>query len=116
MYLYIIKNFEAKGILYEQSKEKLLKLFIEYNQKNLGNNHKIKYPLNEFNLIWDEYSKIILNILDKNNNYNYILTKIFMKALFYNSNCAVNKLIEYFTVLFSYTRNHFLEENKLLLN
>ena len=47
-----------------------------------------------------------------NNNYNYTLTKIFVSALFFNSECDVNKLIEYFNILFSYTINYSLEEEK----
>ncbi len=111
----LFKNFESKGISFDESKEKLFKLFSEFNQKNkITKESKIKYPSDEFNTIVEGYSKIILDILERNNNYNYLMTKIFIKALFYNSFCDVNKLIEYFKVLFSYTKNYYLEEDKYL--
>jgi hypothetical protein len=34
--------------------------------------------------------------------------------LFYNSECDINKLIEYFNVLFSYTRNYSIDEEKYI--
>jgi len=113
----LFKNFEAQGISYEESKEKVIKLFQEFNQKNnLENilNENINYKSDKFNFIVEGYSKIILDVLNQNNNHNFLITKIFIKALFYNSEYDVNKLIEYFKVLFSYTRNHSLEEEKLV--
>ena len=55
-----------------------------------------------------------MDVLKCNNKYNYNITKIFISALFFNSECNVNKLIEYFNVLFSYTRNYKLEEEKFI--
>ena len=115
----LFKNFESCGISYEESKDKVIKLFLEFNKNNIENNNNknnedIDYKSDKFNLLADGYSKIILDILNRNNNYNYLLTKIFIKALYYNSEYDVNKLIEYFKVLFSYTRNHFLEEEKFI--
>ena len=113
----LFKNFEACGIAYEESKEKVIKLFSEFNQKNnLENikNENINYKSDKFNFIVEGYSKIILDVLNRNNKYNFLITKIFIKALFYNSEYDVNKFIEYFKVLFSYTRNHALEEEKLV--
>ena len=108
----LFKNFESKGISFEESKNKIINIFLEFNKnKNISN---IKYPSKEFNLIVDGYSKIIMEVLNCNNKYNFNLTKIFISALFFNSECNVNKLIEYFNVLFSYTRNYKLEEEKFI--
>ena len=55
--------------------------FIEFNNKNNVSN--IVYPSNEFDLIVEGYTKIIMEVLNcPNNNYNYNLTKIFVSALF----------------------------------
>ena len=75
----------------------------------------MNYKSKKFNLITEGYSKIILDVLNRNNQYNFITTKIFMKALFYNSEYDINKLLEYFKILFSYTRNHSSEEEKYLI-
>ena len=75
----------------------------------------MNYKSKQFNLITEGYSKIILDVLNRNNQYNFITTKIFMKALFYNSEYDINKLLEYFKILFSYTRNHSSEEEKYLI-
>ena len=112
----LFKNFEAKGISYPEAKDNVIKLFLEFNQKNGINNkeEEMNYKSEKFNNITKEYSKIILDVLNRYNNYNFKVTEIFIKALFYNSEYDVNKLIEYFKVLFSYTRNHSLEEEKYI--
>ncbi len=108
----LFKNFEAKGISFDESKTKIINPFIEYYNKNKITN--VVYPSNEFDLIVDEYTKIIMDVLNCNNKYNYSLTRTFIGALFFNSECNLNKLIEYLTVLFSYTRNYYLEEEKYI--
>ena len=108
----LFKNFESKGISYEESKNKIINIFIEFNKKNNVSN--IIYPSKEFDIIVDGYTKIIMDVLKCNNKYNYNITKIFISALFFNSECNVTKLIEYFNVLFSYTRNYKLEEEKFI--
>ena len=108
----LFKNFEAKGIILEESKNKLINPFIEFCNKN--NLSKVEYPSNNFDLISEEFTKIILNSLNNENNYNHILTKLFISALFFNSKCDINQLIEYFNILFSYTRNFSLEEEKYI--
>ena len=95
----LFKNFESKGIVLDESKNKLINPFIEFVNKN--NISEVQYPSNNFDLITEEFTKIILNVLNSDNSYNHILTKIFISALFYNSECNVNKFIEYFNVLFS---------------
>ena len=114
----LFKNFESRGISFDESKEKLIKLFLDFNQKNNTiniPNEDMNYKSKKFNLITEGYSKIILDVLNRNNQYNFISTKIFMKALFYNSDYDINKLLEYFKILFSYTRNHSSEEENYLI-
>jgi hypothetical protein len=110
----LFKNFESKGISQEESRDKVINKFIEFN-KNNNIIDKVSFTSREFDLIVDGYSKIILDVLNCNNKYNYALTHIFMSALFFNSECNVNKLIEYFNVLFGYTRNYKSEEGKFIL-
>ena len=113
----LFKNFESRDISFDESQEKLIKLFLDFNQKNkifYNPNEKINYQSKKFNLITEGYSKIIMDVLNRNNPYNFSMTKIFMKALFYNSECDLNRLMEYFKVLFSYTRNHSIEEENYL--
>ena len=110
----LFKNFESKGISQEESRDKIINKFIEFN-KNNNIIDKVSFASKEFDLIVDGYSKIILDVLNCNNKYNYTLTHIFMSALFFNSECNVNKLIEYFNVLFGYTRNYKLDEGKFIL-
>ena len=106
----LFKNFESKGIVQNESKNKLINPLIEFSNKN--NISVVEYPSNNFDMIIEEYTNIILNVLNVNNSNNHILTKIFISALFYNSGCNVNKFIEYFNILFSYTKNYILEEEK----
>ena len=113
----LFKNFESRGISYAESKDKVIKLFTEFNKKNNianNDNEEINYKSDKFNLIAEGYTKIILDVLQRNNSYNFSITKIFIKALFYNSEYDVNKLLEYFKVLFSYTRDHSTEEEKYI--
>ena len=106
----LFKNFESKGIVQNESKNKIINPLIEFSNKN--NISVVEYPSNNFDMIVEEYTNIILNALNVNNSNNHILTKIFVSALFYNSGCNVNKFIEYFNILFSYTKNYILEEEK----
>ena len=108
----LFKNFESKGIILEESKNKLINPFIEFCNKN--NLSKVQFPSNNFDLVSEEFTKIILKSLNSENTYNHIITKIFINALFFNAECDVNKLIEYFNILFSYTRNFSLEEEKYI--
>ena len=108
----LFKNFESKGISLEESKNKLITPFLDFNKKYVISN--ITYPSKEFDLIVNGYTKIIMEVLNCNNSYNSSLIKIFIGALFYNSESNINKLIEYFNVLFSYTRNYNLEEEKFI--
>ena len=108
----LFKNFESKGIVLEESKSQIINPFIEFASRNSLTS--VEYPSNNFDFISEEFTKIILNVLNCNNSYNHILTKIFINALFYNSECDINKLIEYFNVLFSYTRNYSIDEEKYI--
>jgi hypothetical protein len=81
------------------------------NQKRLK---VVKYPSPEFDLIVEQFTKIILDVLNSDNKYNHTLTKIFLGALLINSGCDIQKLVEYFAILFSYTRDYKTEEEKYL--
>ena len=108
----LFKNFEAKGIVMEEAKNKVIQPLIECANKN--NITVVEYGSSQFDFIVVEFTKIIMDVLNSGNDYNNILTKIFLGALFYNSECNVSKLIEYFNILFSYTRNYAVEEEKYI--
>ena len=108
----LFKNFESKGIVSDESYNKILNPFVEFaNQKQLK---MVKYPSSEFDFIIEEFTKIILNVLNSDNKYNHSLTKIFLGALLINSGCDIQKMVEYFAILFSYTRDYKIEEEKYL--
>ena len=108
----LFKNFEAKGIVEDESKNKIINIFNEYIQKN--NIYIVEYNSEKYKEVMEEFTKVIMNSLNSNNTYNHILTNIFISALFYNSECNIKKLIKYFNILFSYTRNYSTEEEKYL--
>ena len=108
----LFKNFEAKGIVPEESKNKIINPFMKIVDDNkLG---LVDYPSEQFDFIVEGFTKIILESINSENNYNHILTKIFVSALLFNSGCYVQKLIEYFNILFSYTRNYLDDEEKYI--
>ena len=108
----LFKNFESKGIVPDESYNKIINPFVEFaNQKRLK---VVKYPSPEFDLIVEQFTKIILDVLNSDNKYNHTLTKIFLGALLINSGCDIQKLVEYFAILFSYTRDYKIEEEKYL--
>ena len=108
----LFKNFEAKYITSKEAKNKIIEPFLEIIKKN--NLEKTSYPSTEFDEIVEHLSKIIMQTLNTDNEYNHTLTKIFIGALLYNSDCDINKLIEYFSILFSYTKNYSLDEKKFI--
>ena len=108
----LFKNFEAKNIVSDESKNKIIVPFIKLADDNKLN--MVQYPSDQFDFISEEYTKIILNSINSENNYNHLLTKIFVSALLFNSGCLIQKLVEYFNILFSYTRNYINEEEKYL--
>ena len=109
----LFKNFEAKGIIQEESKNKIINPFYDYMVKN--NVSIIEYTNTEkFKEVMSEFTKIIMNSLNNNNTYNFTLINIFISALFYNTECDINKLIKYFNILFSYTKNYLTEEEKYI--
>ena len=108
----LFKNFESKGIVSDESFNKIINPFVEFaNQKQLK---MVKYPSSEFQLIIEEFTKIILDVLNCGNKFNYSLIKIFLGALLINSGCDIQKMVEYFAILFSYTRDYRAEEEKYL--
>ena len=108
----LFKNFEAKNIIGKEATKKVINPFSEIIQKN--NYTKITYPSNEFDEIVEHLTKIIMQVLNSENEYNHTLTKIFIGALLYNSEFDINKLIEYFSILFSYTKDYSSEEKKYI--
>ena len=108
----LFKNFEAKYIVADDANKKIINPFYDIIAKY--NINIVNYPSKEFDNITEEFTKIIMKELNSDNEYNHTLTKIFIGALLYNSECDSNKLVEYFSILFSYTRNYILEEKKLI--
>ena len=108
----LFKNFEAKGIVEEESKNKITNPFSDYMKNN--NITIIEYNSPKFKEVMDEFTKIIMDSLKSTNMYNYTLINVFISALFFNSECDINKLIKYFNILFSYTKNYSIEEEKYL--
>ena len=108
----LFKNFEAKYITSKEAKNKIIEPFLEIIKKK--NLEKTSYPSTEFDEIVEHLSKIIMQTLNTDNEYNHTLTKIFIGALLYNSDCDINKLIEYFSILFSYTKDYSLDEKKFI--
>ena len=108
----LFKNFEAKFITSNEATNKIINPFLSMIKKN--NYEKISYPSTEFDEIIEHLTKIILKVLNSDNEYNHTLTKIFIGALLYNSYCDINKLVEYFTILFSYTKDYSIDEKKYI--
>ena len=108
----LFKNFEAKFITSNEATNKIINPFLSMIKKN--NYEKISYPSTEFDEIIEHLTKIILKVLNSDNEYNHTLTKIFIGALLYNSDCDINKLVEYFTILFSYTKDYSIDEKKYI--
>ena len=110
----LFKNFESKGIVLKESYSKIINPFIEFaNDKEIK---FVQYPSKEFDLIVEKFTKIILDAINNDNKYNHSLIKIFLSALLFNSGCDIQKMIEYFVILFSYTRDYETEEEKYLKN
>ena len=110
----LFKNFESQGIVGQESYSKIINPFVEYvNGKKLK---YVQYPSDEFNLVVEKFANIILNTINNNNKYNHTLTKTFLSALLINSECDIQKMVEYFIILFSYTRDYKTDEEKYLKN
>ena len=109
----LFKNFEAKYIIGKEANNKVINPFSEIIKKN--NYNRLTYPSNEFDEVVDNFTKIIMKVLNSENEYNHTLTKIFIGALLYNSECDIDKLIEYFSILFSYTKDYSTDEKKFIV-
>ena len=110
----LFKNFESQGIVGQESYSKIINPFVEYvNGKKLK---YVQYPSDEFNLVVEKFTNIILDTINSNNKYNHTLTKTFLSALLINSECDIQKMVEYFIILFSYTRDYKTDEEKYLKN
>ena len=109
----LFKNFEAKGVVSDESKNKIIEPFLKIVDDNKID--FVEYPSKQFEFIVEAFTKIILNSINSDNEFNHSLTKIFISALLINSGCFTKKLIEYFNILFSYTRDYLIEEDKYLM-
>ena len=108
----LFKNFESKGIVLDEAYNKIINPFVLFaNEKKLK---LVEYPSSEFDIVIEGFTKIILDVLNSDNKYNHSLTNIFLSALLINSGCDIQKMIEYFTILFSYTRDYKTDEEKYL--
>ena len=104
----LFKNFESKNILLKESQTKIINPFINIiSQKDIK---EIKYNNNSFNIIIEELTNIMMNVLENTNKKNKTLISLFLGALLHNSNYDLNKFINYINVLFSYTNNYSNEE------
>jgi hypothetical protein len=104
----LFKNFESKNILLNESQVKIINPLVNIISQN--NIKTIKYNDDSFNLVINELTKIIMNVLENTNQKNEKLISIFIGALLHNSNYDINKLINYINVLFSYTNNYSTDE------
>jgi hypothetical protein len=110
----LFKNFESQGIVGKESYTKIINPFVDFvNGKKLKS---VKYPSDEFNLVIENFTKIILDTINSSNKSNNILTKTFLSAMLINSECDIQKMVEYFIILFSYTRDYKTDEEKYLKN
>ena len=110
----LFKNFESQGIVGQESYTKIINPFVEFvNDKKLK---YVQYPSDEFELVVEKFANIILDTINSNNKYNHTLTKTFLSALLINSECDLQKMVEYFIILFSYTRDYKTDEEKYLKN
>ena len=108
----LFKNFESKNILLNESQNKIIEPFTNIiSQKNIKD---IKYNSDSFYIIINELTKIIMNALKNINQKNQKLISIFIGSIIHISNYNINKLIEYINLLFSYTTNYSLDEEKYI--
>ena len=104
----LFKNFEAKKITLDIAKEKIIDDFI-----NEYNNDESHTSINEnFDNIVNNLTEKIFTLTKNKNNYNYKILSIFISALLYNSEGSITKLLDYFNVLFSYTREYSVDEEE----
>ena len=109
----LFKNFESKNILSNESKNKIIEPLINIiSQKNIK---EIKYNSDSYNLIINELTKLIMNVLENINQKNRKLISLFIGSLIHNSNYKINILLKYINFLFGYTHNHSEKEEKLKL-
>ena len=59
----LFKNFEAKGIVEDEAKNKIINIFCDYMEKN--NIYKVEYNSIKFKEIMEEFTKIIMKCKKK---------------------------------------------------
>ena len=102
----LFKNFEAKNINLENNKSKFIDDLINYSNKEEEYIEEVDINSNNFISIVNKFSESICDVLNCENEYNMKILKIFIGALLFNSGGSIVKLCEYFTVLFSYTKEY----------
>ena len=76
----LFKNFEAKYIVAEEANDKIINPFYELIKKY--NLTVVNYPSKEFDNIIEEFTKVIMKVLNSDNEYNHTLTKIFLEHFY----------------------------------
>lgn len=108
----LFKNFEAKKITLDYAKEKIIDEIVN----DIGMNESSISSDEQFENLVEKLSLKIVDVLNCNNDYNLKLLQIFIGCLLINSEGNVTKLIEYFVVLFSYTKVYSKEEEENMKN
>ncbi len=112
----LFKNFEAKNINLDNSKSQFInEILNNINREDEEEIDEININSEKFISIINQFTESIINVLNCRNDYNIKILTIYIGALLFNSNGSLIKLCQYFSVLFSYTKQYESEiENKLI--
>ena len=112
----LFKNFEAKNINLDNSKSQFInEILNNINREDEEEIDDLNINSEKFISIINQFTESIINVLNCRNDYNVKLLTIYIGALLFNSNGSLIKLCQYFSVLFSYTKQYESEiENKLI--
>ena len=109
----LLKNFESKNIILNNSKSLLIDDLYDSNNSNSKNNKNNVIDEN-FNNIINRFTKKISELLNCENENSIIKLKIYLGALLYNNKGNINKFYEYLNVLFSYNLDYTIEKEEEL--
>ncbi len=109
----LLKNFESKNIILNNSKSLLIDDLYDSNNSNSKNNKNNVIDEN-FNNIINQFTKKISELLNCKNENSIIKLKIYLGALLYNNKGNINKFYEYLNVLFSYNLDYTIEKEEEL--
>ena len=112
----LFKNFEAKNINLDNSKSQFInEILNNINKEDEEEIDEVNINSEKFISIINQFTESIINVLNCRNDYNVKILNIYIGALLFNSNGSLIKLCQYFSVLFSYTKQYESEtENKLI--